>query len=216
MSPAATLRRSIDPRVERSRQVILAAALEELGDVGYGAFTIESVAARARVGKSTIYRHWADKLALIADAFHTFHRERGPDIATGTPRQRVERIVRHVAEIVVGSTFSACIPALIDAAERDRDLRRFHHRFQREARQPLVGLIAAGVEQGDFPAHLDPQLAAVALLGAIFYRRLMSSEPLDPAQASTLVATVLGAAATSRVGSSAGTGAIVPAAKDKP
>jgi AcrR family transcriptional regulator len=45
-----------DPRVERSKQVILRAALAELGEVGYGAFTIESVAARAAVGKSTIYR----------------------------------------------------------------------------------------------------------------------------------------------------------------
>jgi TetR/AcrR family transcriptional regulator, regulator of autoinduction and epiphytic fitness len=55
-----------DPRVERSKQVILRAALAELGEVGYGAFTIESVAARAAVGKSTIYRHWSGKLALIA------------------------------------------------------------------------------------------------------------------------------------------------------
>ena len=74
-----------DPRVERSRQVILQAALDELGEVGYGAFRIESVAARARVGKSTIYRHWPDKLALIADAFETFHVQMVPD-TTAVPR----------------------------------------------------------------------------------------------------------------------------------
>ena len=50
-----------DPRIARSRQVILAAALGELGDVGYGGFAIESVAARAGVGKSTIYRHRPDR-----------------------------------------------------------------------------------------------------------------------------------------------------------
>ena len=66
--------RGADPRVERSRQVILAAALGELGEAGYGAFTIESVAARAGVAKSTIYRHWPDKITLIADAFETFKR----------------------------------------------------------------------------------------------------------------------------------------------
>jgi AcrR family transcriptional regulator len=52
-----------DPRIERSRLVIRRAALDELGQVGYGAFAIESVAARAGVAKSTIYRHWPDKLA---------------------------------------------------------------------------------------------------------------------------------------------------------
>ena len=61
----------LDPRVERSRRVILEAVLEELGEVGYGAFTIEGVAARAGVGKSTIYRHWDGKLELVEDAFHT-------------------------------------------------------------------------------------------------------------------------------------------------
>src|SRR5256885_1383400 len=60
-----------DPRIERSRRVILEAALEELGQAGYGALTIESVAARAGVGKSTIYRHWPGKLALVEDAFRT-------------------------------------------------------------------------------------------------------------------------------------------------
>src|SRR5450755_2030754 len=96
----------IDPRVERSRIVILKAAVDELANVGYGGVTIESIAARAGVGKSTIYRHWPDKLALIADAFETFHEQMVPDVETGTPRQRVERLVRHVAEIVVDSTFS--------------------------------------------------------------------------------------------------------------
>ena len=186
------MKRGVDPRVERSRHVILEAALAELGEVGYGAFTIESVAARAGVGKSTIYRHWPDKLGLIADAFQTFHEESGPDIANGTVRARVERVVRHVAEVVAGSTFSACIPALIDAAERDRDLRRFHHRFQREARRPLIGMIADGIAGGEFRADIVPELAAVALLGAIFYRRLMAGEPLGPERASELVAAVLG------------------------
>jgi TetR/AcrR family transcriptional regulator, regulator of autoinduction and epiphytic fitness len=181
-----------DPRIERSRHVILRAALAELGEVGYGAFTIESVAARAGAGKSTIYRHWPDKLALIADAFETFHQQQGPDLATGSPRERVERIVRHVAEVVAGSTFSACIPALIEGAERDRGLRRFHHRFQAEARRPLVAIIAEGVGSGEFPAHVDPELAALALLGVLFYRRLMSGAPFDPEEAGTLVATVLG------------------------
>ena len=193
MRAAAGLKRAVDPRVERSRAVILEAALAELGEVGYGAFTIESVAARAGVGKSTIYRHWPEKLGLIADAFQTFHQQRGPDIASGTPRERVERVVRHIAEVVVGSTFSACIPALVDAAERDRDLRRFHHRFQKEARRPLIGLIAEGVAHGYFRADTDPEIAALALLGVIFYRRLMSTDPFDPKDARRLVAAVLGA-----------------------
>src|SRR6202049_4667525 len=109
----------VHPRIERSRQVILRASLDELGEICHGAFTIESVAARAGVGKSTIYRHWPDKLALIADAFETFHVVMVPSVETGSVRERMMRLVRHVAEIVVDSTFSVCIPALIEGAERD-------------------------------------------------------------------------------------------------
>jgi AcrR family transcriptional regulator len=193
-----TRERLPDPRIERSRQVILRAALGELGEVGYGAFTIESVAARAGAGKSTIYRHWKDKLSLIADAFETFHEREGPDIADGTPRQRVERIVHHVAEVVGASMFSACIPALIDGAERNPELRAFHHLFQMEARKPLIAVIAEGVSAGDFPAHVDPELAAMALLGVIFFRRLMSRSPFEPDRAGKLVDTVLGTSRKSR------------------
>src|SRR6516225_7610700 len=81
--------RGVDPRVERSRRVVRQAALDELGEVGYGAFTIESVAARAGVGKSTIYRHWPDKLALIADAFETFHEQLVPDLGDLPARDAV-------------------------------------------------------------------------------------------------------------------------------
>ncbi len=183
--------RGVDPRIERSKEVILRASLEELGEVGYGRFTIESVAARAGVGKSTIYRHWPDKLALIADAFETLHEEVGPDLSTGTARDKIERILRHVAEVVSESPFSACMPAMIDAAERDARLRQFHHQFQTEARQPLIDVIADAMASGELPAG-DPELAAYELLGAIFFQRLMTPEPFGPARARELVDTLFG------------------------
>ena len=60
-----------DPRIERSRRVILEATLDELADGGYGALTVEGVARRANVGKATIYRHWDGKTDLVADAVAT-------------------------------------------------------------------------------------------------------------------------------------------------
>jgi AcrR family transcriptional regulator len=181
-----------DPRIERSRMVILEAAVEELAAEGYGGVTIESVAARAGVGKSTIYRHWGDKLELIADAFETFHEQMVPDLSDRSAREAVELLIGHVAEVVVDSTFSRCIPALIEGAERDSRVREFHHRYSAERRQALVDLIARGVNDGEFRAGLDPELATVALLGVLFYRRLMTGEPFDPASAGELVALVLG------------------------
>jgi AcrR family transcriptional regulator len=183
---------ALDPRVERSRIVILRAAVEELAEVGYGGVAIESIATRAGVGKSTIYRHWPDKLALIADAFETFHEQMVPDLGDLPVRDAIALLLRHVSEVVVDSTFSRCIPALIEGAERDSRVREFHHRYSAERRQAILDLIARGVRGGEIPGGTDPELATSALLGAIFYRRLMTDEPFNPDEADQLVTMVLG------------------------
>lgn len=171
--------------------VILRAAVEELADVGYGRVTVESIAARAGVGKSTIYRHWPDKLALIADALETFHEQMVPRMDDLSARDAIALLLRHVAEVVVDSTFSRCIPALIEGAERDARVRTFHHRYSAERRQAIVDLVGRGIEDGEIGSETDPELATTALLGAIFYRRLMTAQPFSPNDAGQLVELVL-------------------------
>ena len=180
-----------DPRIAQTRALVLDAALQELAEAGYGAFAIESVAARSGVAKSTIYRHWRGRLDLISDAFETLHQQGRPDLATGSARERLARIVSHVAETVATAPFSGCLPALIEAAERHPELRAFHHRFQAAARGPLDAAVAETLaDQG--ARRESAAMVATALLGAIFYQRLMTDSPLDPASAEALVAAVLG------------------------
>jgi TetR/AcrR family transcriptional regulator, regulator of autoinduction and epiphytic fitness len=182
-----------DPRVERSRRVILEAVLDELGAVGYGALTIEGVAARAGVGKSTIYRHWSGKLDLVEDAFRTLKAPvQAPE--TGTLRERVVGLLEQVACLVEESTYSTCMPALIDAAERDPQVRDLHRRFSAERRAVLVDLLRGAVEDGELPAGTDPELLGDALMGSILLRRLMLHDPLDPAMVPELVDQLLPAA----------------------
>jgi TetR/AcrR family transcriptional regulator of autoinduction and epiphytic fitness len=175
-----------DPRVERSRRVILEAVLEELGAVGYGPLTIESVAARAKVGKSTIYRHWPGKLELVEDAFRTL---KAPVMvpAEGTLRDRVVDVLEQVAGLVAASTYSACMPALIEAAERDPNVRDFHNRFAAERRAALVGLLGDAVAAGELPAGTDPEILADALVGPIMLRRLLLGQAVGPEIAVRLV-----------------------------
>jgi TetR/AcrR family transcriptional regulator, regulator of autoinduction and epiphytic fitness len=176
----------LDPRVERSRRVILGAVLDELGQVGYGALTIEAVAARAGVGKSTIYRHWPGKLELVEDAFRTLKAPVAvPD--QGSLRDRVVTVLEQVACLVAESTYSTCMPALIDAAERDPKVRDFHSRFSAERRAALVGLLRDAVQTGELPATTDPELLADALVGPILLRRLMLAQPVGPEIAAALV-----------------------------
>ena len=176
----------LDPRVERSRRVILQAVLDALGEVGYGALTIEAVAARAGVGKSTIYRHWPGKLELVEDAFRTL---KAPIVVPdqGSLRDRVVAVIEQVACLVAESTYSSCMPALIDAAERDPNVRDFHCRFSAERRAVLVGILRDAVRTGELPATADPELLADALVGPILLRRLMLGQPVGPQIARDLV-----------------------------
>jgi TetR/AcrR family transcriptional regulator of autoinduction and epiphytic fitness len=170
--------------------VILEAVLEELGHVGYGPLTIEAVAARAGVGKSTIYRHWSGKLDLVEDAYRTLKAPvQAPD--QGTVRERIIGLLEQVACLVEESTYSACMPALIEAAEHDPQVRDLHRRFSLERRAIIVDLLREGVKDGELPADADTEILADALVGPILIRRLMLHEPFDPARVAKLVDQVL-------------------------
>jgi AcrR family transcriptional regulator len=179
----------LDPRVERSRRVILSAALAVLGEEGYGSLTIEAVAARAGVGKSTIYRHWSGKLELVEDAIRTL--KAPPNAPTGgSVRERVVTMLERLACSMADSTFSACLPAIIEAAERDPEVLAIHRRLATERRQVLVEVLAEGVARGELRADVNLELLADCLAGPIIARRLLR-EPLDPALVPVLVDQVL-------------------------
>ncbi len=183
----------VDPRITRSRRAVLDAALAELAERGYGAFAIDGVATRSGVARSTIYRLWPDRAALVADAIDALNQQ-PPPLAAGdeTPRERIVTLVRHLADAMRSSPVAACLPALIDGAERDPTLRQLHHHYNDRRRAALVTAIAVAVEAGDVRSDVDPELAAVAIAGAVVYRRLMTARPLRDDEVEPLIDTVLG------------------------
>jgi AcrR family transcriptional regulator len=182
---------SRDPRAQRSREAVLRAAVEELGAVGYGAFTVESVAARAGIAKSTFYRHWPDRLAVIVDALETFHAQMRPVDHSGSYREQVVVMLEHVALILADSPFAACIPALVDGAERDPAVARFHHAYSAARRAELAAVVDAGIASGELPAGTDVPLVVLCLLGPLLYARLMTDAPFDGRDVRALVEAVL-------------------------
>jgi AcrR family transcriptional regulator len=170
--------------------VVLDTALDLVVEGGYGAVTIEAVAARSGVAKSTIYRHWPSRAELINDAFHEL-KPPAPVDKDGDVRARIICLLEHLARNVTASTWSSCLPALIDAAERDPEARDLHGRLARAGRQPLVDLLVEGARRGELRPDLDAELVAEALAGPILLRRLMFAEPLDPDRVRHLVDQIL-------------------------
>ncbi len=106
-------------------------------------------------------------------------------------RERVTAFLQQVAGLVEESTYSACMPALIEAAERDPQVRAFHCQFSAERRAVLVDVLRDAVDTGELPSEADPELLADALVGPIVMRRLMFFEPFDPDMVPALVDQVL-------------------------
>ena len=184
----------MDPRIERTRAVVRRVALSELAAVGYGAFTIEAVARRSGVAKSTIYRHWPGKLALIADALDTLNVQTpaGALDVEAPPRERVAQLLQHLVDAFRDPLITGCTPALIEASEHDAEVRAFHHAYARARRQRLVDAIADGVGDGSFPTSVDPGIAATALAGAVLYRRVMTGTPYVRDDVPALIEALLG------------------------
>lgn len=183
-----------DPRIEHSRRAICRAALAEFAETGYAGFRMESVATRAGVGRSTVYRHWTDKAALVADALQTLNTQPDPEheVSAGTARQRVDILLSHLARALTDSPVSACVPALIHAAANDANFRQHLHRFSAQRRQRLTDCISAGVAAGEFAPTVDPETVSVALSGAVFYRCLMTADAPDARFLGSLLDEVFG------------------------
>lgn len=182
----------MDPRIQRTRDAVLPATLSVLAERGFASFTMEAVAEAAGVAKSTVYRYWPTRIALLRDALEGLNRQPDVQIEAGPARARIERLLEHLAAALSDSLLSACIPALVEAAERHPEVAGFLHQYSDRRRSALTAVLRQGIEDGELPAHLDPELSALALSGPIFYRRLMTATPFPIADVRALLRQVLG------------------------
>lgn len=182
----------MDPRIQRTRDAVLPVALSVLANRGFAGFTMEGVAEVSGVSKSTVYRHWPTKLSLLRDALEELNRQPDVQVEGGPARAQVERLLEHLAAALSDSVVAACIPALIEAAEHHREVAEFLHRYSDRRRSTLTGIIRKGIDEGELPTHLDPELAALSLSGPIFYHRLLTANPFPAGDIPRLVQQVLG------------------------
>ncbi|MGH3239330.1 MAG: TetR/AcrR family transcriptional regulator [Spirillospora sp.] len=185
---------STDPRAVRSRQVIINAAVELLVEHGLAGTTIEAIAARSGAAKTTIYRHWPDKRAVLLAAVETaVPSAAAPD--RGSLRGDLAAFTEDLARIVTTPPTSALVPALIDAAERDAEVAGLLAHFTAQRRKPMRAAIGRAVERGEIPPDRvrDLDLIDDLLLGPLFYRRLLSRRPITPEFTSTVTDTLVAA-----------------------
>jgi AcrR family transcriptional regulator len=169
------------PRSETIHKAILAAAFELVLEVGFRCVSLESIAARAGVGKTTIYRRWPNKAAVIMDAF-TNKVGSGtlfPKAASATESIRMQ--MRAMARSFRGSD-GALVKALLAEAQFDPELAKaFRERWTLPRRKLAVDVIQQAIQQGALRSDLDPQDVIDILYAPIYYRLQMGTGPLSDA-----------------------------------
>ena len=169
----------LDPRVLVSRERVLTATLDLLMESGLGELTIDDISRRSGVAKTTIYRHWANRSALVIDACSrmTDSQETPPD--TGSLEGDLRAILTSIADLLGTARWSSILPSIVDAAEHDPEFADIHSRIQRGHAAPLRAALDRAALKEEIPPAADRNAVAAALLGPLFYRRWFSREQID-------------------------------------
>ncbi len=165
------------PRSEKSRKAILKATNALLLHASVQELTIESIAKKAKVGKTTIYRWWPNKTAIVMDALIS---QPGIQSPLPTPRNNAEAVIMQLDKLIrmLDGNNGETIAQLFSEAQADTKAQSI---FAGTFLTPLLDAVEFSVEEGqkskEFRAAMDTKMAVDILCGPIFFR--LMSRPHD-------------------------------------
>lgn len=182
----------------RSREAILTATRELIVELGYTRLTIEAIAARAGVGKQTIYRWWPSKGAVVFDSILALSEApdgegiRLPD--TGDIEADLKVVMRETAAEFADPVFEAPIRALNTEIMHDPSLAAlYREKVAGPVDEAKKARLRSAQRAGQLDRDADLDLVLELLYAPLYQRWLLRTGPLTPEYADSLVEAVLGA-----------------------
>lgn len=166
-------------RGPRRARDIFDAALTLLGELGYDGVTIEGVAARSGVNKTTLYRWWPSKDALLREAIveSRLLELRIPD--TGNLRDDLTGLLTQILRLLTGrgsGRLASMIPMAIQAATHRPELAELAREFLTDRLSRELPVFDRAVRRGELRADVDPKLLMDLLTGALWVRVFLRGE----------------------------------------
>ncbi|WP_106403312.1 TetR/AcrR family transcriptional regulator [Actinocorallia populi] len=181
-------------RGAKVRAAVHAAALAELVDKGYAALTVEAVAQRAGVHKTTVYRRWGDRDALIGDALAGHMALDIPSPDTGAVETDLRALARALVKSLTSPTGQAILAAMSTGAARLPELAAARHHVFQDRFARAAPVITRAVERGELPVGTDPVALLQTLAAPVYLRLLLTGDPVDEATADQAARVALAAA----------------------
>lgn len=162
----------LDPRVARSRAKVLDAATDLLVEAGARAVTVDAVARRSGVAKSTLYRHWESREDLLVDVMRANVPEIDPPAEGLGFEPSLRHLLRSLAATLAAPEWARIMPALISLQQQMPELKQLSDLDRHAKVTVLQEILVLGAEEGVVPAGLDAQRAAHFLIGPLVFANL--------------------------------------------
>ncbi|MFC7528291.1 TetR/AcrR family transcriptional regulator [Actinoplanes sp. GCM10030250] len=169
------------PRNAQADEAILEAVLALLSDgQSAAAISVEAVAAKAGVGKATIYRRWPNKEALLVDAVGAM---KGPlpELAGHSVREDLITLIA-AGRSPLGQRYGKVTACLLPELIRDDELARMYRAVIEPRREVMRQVLRRGIESGELRPDLDVELSLLMLNGPSMVRSMMPWSPPVPVE----------------------------------
>jgi AcrR family transcriptional regulator len=166
-------------RTARVRAAVVAATFEELAEHGYDQLTVEGVAARSGVHKATIYRRWGGVDGLVADALRHAAREPWPVPDTGSLDGDLRGLAALVVDTFTDPHVGAMSMAAIRAASRSRVAADALAEFFAARHAQAAVVVTRAIDRGELPPQTEADEVIRATVAPLYYRLLLTREPVD-------------------------------------
>ena len=175
------------PRDPSRDGVIRAAILRLLADVGYGALTMDAVAAEAGVGKATIYRRWRTKQDLVVDTIADLNREEAAAPDTGSLEEDLRILLHRLAAVINGPVGAATLSLLSTVPHQPALAEAFRSGPLGVWRSAFDTVWQQAEQRGDLQPGVSGSLAAEATSALLVQRWLLTGEPVTEAYADEIL-----------------------------
>lgn len=167
------------PKSESARLKALSAAGDIIIERGVERMTIEEVASRSGVAKTTIYRRWPERAALIVDTVQSmFEHVCTPD--TGSFRGDLESYFEAMSKTDLNGRVGRLMPSLLAGATRDEELSSALDTINSSRERPVRTIMRRAIERGELADELNIDVIMGMLIGPLLFRKLVQQLPSDP------------------------------------
>lgn len=181
-------------RTARTAEAVYAATISELSARPYADISVETIAARAGVHKTTVYRRWGTKAELVAQALAGAAAAAIEVPDTGTIESDLRALSRSVGAVLADPGGAAITRALLAGAAESAEIGALMDRFWATRLAAISAIVDRAVQRGEISTATDAAGIMNAVAAPLYYRLLVSREPITERDADRAAAATLAAA----------------------